>query len=289
MATQREDIRIVYMTYPALYSLIMLNYWLKKSSSRNIVGILLSDFDFKKNGKELPFWQAVTRVIKQSGLQYAIYELFITHLVPLILNLWNISRKIAGKKKKIFTFQELSQKYAIPLYKSKDFNDKKTMSFLKNVNATLIISGFNNQIINRSLLKFPFYGCINIHPSYLPDFRGADAAFAALYHGVKETGFTIHYMERKIDTGPIIAQEKLRIRAGDSLFSLNVRLWMHGAKLLTKSLKQLTERNITPKKQDNRLCKYGYESFPTKQKIGSLRKRGILLFTIRDIKHIFKE
>ncbi len=288
VASKKEGVRVVYMTYPALYSLLMLNYWLKKSQPHYVVGVLLSDFDFKKKGKELSFLQSVSHVIRQSGLRYALYELFITHLMPATIKTWNGIRRALGKKKKILTFQELSEKYAVPVYKSKDFNDKKTMLFLKNVNASLIVSGFNNQIIKRNLIKFPQLGCINIHTSYLPDFRGADAAFAALYYGVKETGVTIHYMGTKIDTGPVIAQEKIRIKQNDSLFSLNARIWMHGARMLPRVLNKFSEKRVNIKKQDNRLVKYGYESFPTRKKVNELSKRGIPLFTMRDIENTFK-
>ena len=283
-----NSLRVVFMTYPALYPLIMLNYWLKKPKVHSVVAILLSDFDFKEKGKPLPFFKVVLRVIKHSGLRYALYELIFTHLLPATINIWNIFRLASGKKKKLFTFRELAYKYAIPIYKSSDFNDRKTIRFLNNVNATLIVSAFNNQIIKRNIIKFPKFGAVNIHPSFLPDFRGADPAFSSLFHGVKETGVTIHFMDGKIDSGPIIAQEKLRIKLNHSLFSLNVRLWMHGAKMLPKVLKQIIEGDLAVQKQNSRLIKYRYSSFPTRKKVKALLRRKVPLITLRDIRNTFK-
>ncbi|MFH1460743.1 MAG: formyltransferase family protein [Candidatus Omnitrophota bacterium] len=284
----KQKVRVAFITYPSLYSLIMLNYWLRKPKTYPVVAILLSDFDFKVKGKELPFLAVVARVIKQSGWQYALYEFFVTYLSGILINLWNFFRVVIGKERKIFTFEQLSKKHSIPIFRSKDFGDEQTLNFLKNVNATLIVSGYNNQIIKKNLIKFPEFGCVGIHPAFLPDFRGADPVFAALYSNVKETGVTIHYIDGKIDSGPIIAQDKSRIRMEDSLFSLNIRLWMHGAKILSYVIKQISEGKVNAKKQNYRLTKYKYESFPAKQKIRDFLKRKKSLFTFKDIQNILK-
>lgn len=282
-----ETLRPAYLVYPGLYPLLMMNYWLRRSKTP-IVAILLSDFEMKYKGKYLPLWQVILGVWQECGFLYMIYMLLITKFSVPLVRFWNFFRRLAGKEIKIKTYEEISQEKGIPIFRSKDFNDEITRLFLKNVQANMIVSAYNNQILKRSLYNFPEHRSVNIHPALLPDFRGLDGPFEALYHGVRDAGVTIHYVDGKIDTGRILAQEPVRIKRADTLFSLSVRCWMHGAKILEDVFKMVRENAVVTRKQDPRAIQHPYASFPKKERVKEfLRRRKI--FTWQNLKSIFRD
>lgn len=275
------------MVYPGLYPLLMFNYWVNRAKVP-VVGIMLSGFDTKHKGKVLPFHREFMLFIKRSGWRYSIYMLFIAKLGAQLVSLWNLIRRIMKKKIKIRSFTQIAQEKGIPIYYSTDFNAKESLNFLKNVNANLVVSAYNNQILKSGVINFPKFKTINIHPGYLPDFRGLDAPFEALYYKVEKAGVTIHYVDTKIDTGEIILQELLRVRKNDTLFSLNVRLWMHGAQMLNKVFAMIDESRVISHKQKIDKIKYPYKSYPVKKRIGEFIKDGGRLIKIMDLVRTFK-
>jgi len=282
-----DQLRPVYLVYPGLYPLLMFNYWVS-SVRMPVVGIMLSGYDIKNKRKILPLHQEVGFFLKRSGWRYSIYTLLIAKLGVFLLSIWNILRRLMGKKIKIRTFAQLAHDKGIPIYYTSDFNSREALNFLKNINANLIVSAYNNQILKPKIINFTKYKTINIHPGYLPDFRGVDAVFEALYHGVQKAGVTIHYVDTGIDTGSIILQEKLRVRKGDTLFSLNVRLWMHGARMLKRVFDMIGEETIAPHRQRLDKAKYPYKSYPGKNRINEFIKNGGLLIKFKDLLNTLK-
>jgi methionyl-tRNA formyltransferase len=249
---------------------------------------MLSGFDTKYKGEILPFHKDFIFFIKRSGWRYSMYILLIAKLGVFLVCFWSLLRRLRGKKIKIKTFAEIAQEKGIPIYCTKDFNAKESLNFLKSVNANLVVSAYNNQILKSRLINFPKFKIINIHPGYLPDFRGLDAPFEALYHKVEKAGVTIHYVDTGIDTGKIIAQELLRIRKKDTLFSLNVRLWMHGAKMLNRVLDKIEEDTVNPYKQRLDKAKYPYRSYPKKERLSEFIRMGGRLIKFKDLVNTFK-
>ena len=283
----QETVRPVYVVYPGLYPLLMFNYWVSRARVP-IVGVILSGFDTKYQGRILPFFKEFVFFIRRSGWRYTIYMLLVAKLGVPIISFWNFLRRVMMKKVKIKTFTEVAQERGIPLFVSDDFNGRATINFIKNINANLIVSAYNNQILKPKVFNVPKYKAINIHPGYLPDFRGLDAPFENLYHKVKEAGVTIHYVNKGIDSGRIIIQEHLRVRENDTLFSLNVRLWMHGAKMLQKVFDMIGENEIISHRQRLDKAKYPYRSYPRKERVDEFVKGGGRFIKWKDITNIFK-
>lgn len=275
------------MVYPGLYPLLMFNYWVNRAKFP-VVGIILSGYDTKYKGKILSFYQELIFFMRRMGWRYSIYMLLTAKLGVFIVYVWNILRRSMKKKIKIKTFTEIAQEKGLPIYCSKDFNGKETLNFIKNINANIIVSAYNNQILKSRIINFPRYKTINIHPGYLPDFRGLDAPFETLYNRVEKAGVTIHYIDIKIDAGKIILQELLRIRKNDTLFSLNARLWMHGAKMLNKVFEMIEDNAITSHRQRLDKIKYPYKSYPEKKQVGEFIKQGRRFVKFKDIINIFR-
>ena len=112
------------------------------------------------------------------------------------------------------------------------------------------------QIIPEKILSIPKYGCINVHGSLLPKYRGASCIQAPILNGDKETGITIMKMDKGLDTGPIIKQEKIDIDEKETSESLSKKLSLLGSKILIPVLLEYIEGKITPKNQDEKMASY---------------------------------
>ena len=110
------------------------------------------------------------------------------------------------------------------------------MELLAGLKPDIIIVAAYGQILPESVLNIPQYKCINIHPSLLPRYRGPSPVAAAILNGDAQTGVTIMLIEKKVDSGPIIAQITVPIRDDDTTGSLTGRLAKMGAELLIATL-----------------------------------------------------
>ena len=102
------------------------------------------------------------------------------------------------------------------------------------------------------LLQFPHYGCINVHGSLLPKYRGAGPIQWALINGEAETGISTMLMDEGMDTGAILLQAPMAIRPDDTAGTLSPRLAELGGRLLVETLAQVKARTLTPRGQDHR-------------------------------------
>jgi len=113
----------------------------------------------------------------------------------------------------------------------------------------LIVVAAFGQILRQNVLDLPEFGCINVHASLLPRWRGAAPVQAAILHGDTITGTTIMKMDAGIDTGPVLAQREMPILAEDTAATLSARLAESGAKLLVETLPGYLEGKIIPQPQ----------------------------------------
>lgn len=116
--------------------------------------------------------------------------------------------------------------------------------------ADLVVTAAFGQILPKQLLDIPKYGCINVHASLLPEYRGGAPIHQAIIDGKKETGITIMYMVEKLDAGDILTQAKVDIDEEDHVGSLHNKLSEVGAELLAHTIPKLIAGEINPVKQD---------------------------------------
>lgn len=156
-----------------------------------------------------------------------------------------------GRKQEIqeSAVKKLASQHTLPLEQPEKFGDA-TLEKLKDYKPDLIVVVAYGKILPASVLKIPGFGCINIHPSLLPAFRGPSPIQNALLVGAEETGTTIMLMDESIDSGDILAQETLAIAAEDMLPTLTEKLATLSGTLLLRTLPLWIERKIIPKKQD---------------------------------------
>jgi methionyl-tRNA formyltransferase len=137
-------------------------------------------------------------------------------------------------------------------------NSKSTLEKINNWNPDLIAVAAFGQILSPKLLALPKYGCLNVHASLLPRWRGASPINAAILNGDLNSGVTIMKMAEGLDDGPILAQESTPIQPGETAGSLSERLSSMGADLLIKTIPPFISGEILSTEQDHSKSTYAH-------------------------------
>ncbi|OUW96870.1 MAG: methionyl-tRNA formyltransferase [Pelagibacteraceae bacterium TMED237] len=154
----------------------------------------------------------------------------------------------------------------IEVFHSKNFGIE-IMNKLKNIKPDLIIVMAYGIILPNYLLQLPKFGCINVHVSILPRWRGAAPIEYALMSGDKETGITIIRLVEKLDAGPIITQKKITIPQNFNKLELSKKLTEIGTKLLVDTIPNILNNKIILKNQDEKNVTYAYKITSENRKI----------------------
>ena len=133
---------------------------------------------------------------------------------------------------------------------------KDALETIKNLKPDLIVVIAYGKIIPQSILDIPTYGCINVHASLLPKYRGAACLNAPILNGDKETGVTIMKMEAGLDTGPILRKAVMKLNGNENLETVHDTLSNLGAELLVPTLNDFVNGKIEPKIQDESQASY---------------------------------
>lgn len=137
-------------------------------------------------------------------------------------------------------------------------NIKEDYQKIIDINPDIIITCAYGQIIPEELINFPKYGCINVHASLLPKYRGGAPIHWARINGDEKTGVTIMYMDKKMDSGDIIQTREININEEDTTEKLFDKLSIIGAELLIDILPSIFNKTNNRIKQDESLVTYAY-------------------------------
>lgn len=143
---------------------------------------------------------------------------------------------------------EVALENNIPLFRIEKL--RKDFKEIVDLHPDIIVTCAYGQIVPKELLECPKYGCINVHASLLPKYRGGAPIHHAIMNGEKKTGITIMYMNEGLDKGDIISQEEIEIKEDDTTETMHDKLSVLGKDLLLKTLPDIIEGKITPIKQD---------------------------------------
>lgn len=149
---------------------------------------------------------------------------------------------------------EAAEKHGIPVFTPKTFKDAAVQTEFKNLNADVAVVAAYGLILPQAALDAPKYGCINIHASLLPRWRGASPIQHAIWKGDTESGITIMRMELGLDTGPMLMKGTTPITSETTTQMLHDALSAMGGDLIIKTLKNIDQ--ITPEKQDDAQSTY---------------------------------
>ena len=141
-----------------------------------------------------------------------------------------------GRKPTPPPVKRLALELGIPVMQPRRLRAPEAFEQLRAWQPDLIVVAAYGQILRPNVLQLPLYGCINVHASLLPRWRGASPIQHAILHGDAETGITIMLMDEGMDTGPILAQEALPIAPDDTAGTLSPKLSALGALLLLETI-----------------------------------------------------
>lgn len=146
--------------------------------------------------------------------------------------------------------------YNIPVYQPEKVKEESVVNMLKELAPEVIVVAAYGQILPESILNIPPYGCINIHASLLPKYRGAAPIEWSIIDGEDVTGVTTMYMEKGLDTGDMIEKEEIVIESDDTGATLHDKLAEAGGRLIITTLEAVKAGTATRTKQDDSLSCY---------------------------------
>ncbi len=152
--------------------------------------------------------------------------------------------------------QQLARERNIPLWEVARLDDPAVAEFLREFEPDLMCVACFSRLIPSALLSIPRLGVLNVHPSLLPDNRGPEPLFWTFRLGQERTGVTIHLMEEKPDSGPILAQESLAVPEGITYAELEQQAAELGGKLLSQVVADLMSGRARARAQDESQSRY---------------------------------
>ena len=154
-----------------------------------------------------------------------------------------------GRGIKMPPVKSLALELGIPIMQPEKLRGPAAMQHLLAWKPDLIVVAAFGQILKKDVLELPRFGCLNVHASLLPRWRGAAPINAAILHGDEETGITIMQMDVGLDTGPMLAKRSMRLSTDDTAGSVTETLSHLGADLLIETLPDYLSGNIIPQPQ----------------------------------------
>lgn len=166
--------------------------------------------------------------------------------------------KPKGRKKLLSMppVKECALSFGIPVYQPETLKDGSAEEILNMYNPDIIVVVAYGKILPEYILNFPRYGCINVHGSLLPSYRGAAPVQRALIDGLKETGVTVMYMDKGLDTGDMILKKKCEIAPDDDQITLFSKLESLGKEALLEALDKIENNTADRIKQDDKDANY---------------------------------
>ena len=156
---------------------------------------------------------------------------------------WPETKKIAAER-------------GVPVFQPQDLKTPEFKETLKTLSPDLIAVVAYGKMLPNTMLDAPPFGCVNLHASLLPSYRGAAPINWAIAKGEKKTGVTIMHIDEEMDTGDILAQTEVPIGNEETAEELSKRLSLEGARLLLQTIDRIAKNEISPVKQDPAAATY---------------------------------
>lgn len=161
-----------------------------------------------------------------------------------------------GQKINITPVKEKALEHNIPIFQPNTLKDKDVIDEINSLNPDIIVVVAYGQILPKEILQIPKYGCINVHASLLPKYRGAGPINWVIINGEKKTGITTMYMDVGLDTGDMLLKEEIEIGDDETAGELHDRLMDLGSGVLDRTIKLLEANEITGIPQDHSQSSY---------------------------------
>ena len=155
-----------------------------------------------------------------------------------------------GKEMQMTPVKACAVAHDIPVFQPVKIKESEAVEVLRGYAADIFVVAAFGQILSEEILSMPKYGCVNIHASLLPKYRGAAPIQWAIINGEKVTGVTIMQMDRGLDTGDMLMKTEVPIDVTETADSLHDKVAQAGARLIVEALLKIESGGITPVKQN---------------------------------------
>ncbi len=177
----------------------------------------------------------------------------------------------------------LALEHNIPVYTPKSLRTEEFSGLLEQLDPELIAVVAYGKILPKNVLEYPKHGCINLHVSLLPKYRGAAPMQRAIIDGESETGVTVMYMAEGLDTGDIISQEAFKIGPDDDFEAIHDRSAEVGGRLLVKTIASIADGTAVRVPQDDSISTYAKKIEKEDCKIDFTKSAAVLDCAIRGV------
>lgn len=156
-----------------------------------------------------------------------------------------------GKEVQMSPVKACALQHDIPVFQPVKIREAEAVEKLRTYQADIFVVAAFGQILSEEILAMPKYGCVNIHASLLPKYRGAGPIQWAIINGEKITGVTVMQMDKGLDTGDMLCKTEVEIAADETADTLHDKLAAAGARLIVEALAKIETGDVTPVKQND--------------------------------------
>jgi len=272
-------VRFAYGCLPSLMSLSFANHMIRREGliPRCIV-LSVGGLRFEK--KQYSTAGALPLLLKRFGPRFTAY-----------LALSGLGTALPAFRRRasngLLGFKQLAREHGIALVLSEDFSSAETLARLAPFDLELFVTCMCDQILREPLLSQPPLGCVNIHASLLPDFRGVDSIFQAMLNDVTELGATLHRTAARIDAGDSYGQLGFTRAPDDSHLLVLAKAAAVGSRLLQRHLHAI-DRGQPPVATplDPAAARFPYRSWPRRDELRAFRGKGLAYWRARDLRRV---
>ena len=268
-----DQLKVIFVTGSLFYNSRVVERVLQ-SMPGAVRAVIVGDFIYPKIG----LFKSIVRVVQKAGWQYFLFKVFETLATQALVLL-------KGRKSRFHLIDDMTRLYGVPVLYTKDLNAKRDVDFMRKFDPDVIVSMIP-QKIGDEVMSLPKIGVINLHPGLLPEYRCFGGYFWPMVHDFGSYGYTIHFINEKIDAGDLILREAFPITKESTAQNLYYYTLKHGAEGLLKVLADFKAGRVERHPQDAE--KFPLRPWPDSAGIKELRKKGYALFRFKDLWNLYK-
>jgi methionyl-tRNA formyltransferase len=238
----------------------------------DVVGALVVSVPSGRGGPLATLW----RLMRRTGLRFASYKA-VSLAVP----------AVAARRYRAPVFlRDLCRRRGVPVRSVRSVNGDQAAAFLRSLAPDIIVSVSTPERILPEVLGLASIAPVNVHWALLPAYGGIAPYVWVLRNGERETGVTVHVMDERLDTGPILRQRRVEIARDDSALSLQLRLSAVAAEELHAAIRELPDSLRSAKEQP--AGGRSYYTWPRRSDVRAMRRRGRKLARWRDLRSMWR-
>lgn len=203
----------------------------------------------------------IERIIFMGTSEFAVptlKKLIQDHKKPQLVITQPDRKRGRGQKLSYAPVKKIALDNDLEVYQPTSVNTPSSLDKIKALKPDLLVTAAYGKILRKKILNIPKYGCINLHPSLLPKYRGPSPINWALFRGDSVTGTSVFFMNKKMDAGDIILQSKLSIQPNDNYGTLSNKLSEKGAQDVMNAIFFIEQGKDSPVPQNDRYATYSH-------------------------------